>query len=182
MRRTNASSAPTLPRSRACRPTSFRQPWAPARFCSAITGPCSLVRFVAPHGFQEGSVVDIVITPGRQCGVCVINEDQQSITLATIAGHPEAGRITFGSYRNPAGDVLFHIRSRARSGTALQRLGFLLIGDAMQTTTWTDFINTVAVMAGTTISGAVHADTQQVDEEPEDDEPLRAPTYLAVGD
>jgi hypothetical protein len=150
------------------------------QFCSLP--PSSLVRFVAPHGFREGSVVDIVITPGQQCGVRVINEDKQSITLATIAGHPEAGRITFGSYRNRAGDVLFHIRSRARSGTALQRFGFLLIGDAMQTTTWTDFINNVAVMAGTTISGVVHADTRQVDEEPEDDEPLQAPTYLAVGD
>ena len=150
------------------------------QFCSLP--PSSLVQFVAPHGVGLGSLIDIVIMPGRRCGVRVINEDQQSITFATLEGHPEAGRITFGSYRNPAGDVLFHIRSRARSGTALQRLGFLLIGDAMQTTTWTDFINNVALLAGTTIAGVVHADTQHVDEEAEDDEPLRAPTYLAVGD
>jgi hypothetical protein len=150
------------------------------QFCTLP--PASLVSFEAPEGFAEGSLIDIVITPGQRCGVRVIHEDKLSITLATLEGHPEAGRITFGSYRNPAGEVLFHIRSRARSGNTLQRLGFLLIGDAMQTTTWTDFINNVAALAGTSIVGVVHADTQEVEEQPEDDEPLRAPTYLAVGD
>jgi hypothetical protein len=151
-----------------------------SRFCSLP--PPSLVKFLAPDGVALGRLINIVITPGQRCGVRVIHEDDQSLTLATLEGHPEAGRITFGAYRNAKADVIFHIRSRARSTTSSKRLGFLLIGDAMQTTTWTDFINNVAVLAGTSIVGAVHADTEQVDDDADDEDPLRAPTYLAMGD
>ena len=49
---------------------------------------------------------------------------QRSLTLGTLEGHPEAGRITFGAYRNDDGDVVFHIRSRARSSTLFNYVGF----------------------------------------------------------
>ena len=111
----------------------------------------------------------------------VIHDDAQSLTLGTLAGHPEAGRITFGAYRNPEGDVIFHIRSRARSTTALKRLGFLFVGDAMQTNTWADFLRNTAASLGSQIAGVIHADTELVEELPEDDEPLKSPTFLAVG-
>ena len=61
-----------------------------------------------------------------------------------MPGHPEDGRIALGGYRNPTGAVIFHIRSRARSTTALTRIGFLAIGDAMQTNTWAEFIRNAA--------------------------------------
>jgi hypothetical protein len=144
--------------------------------------PAALVSFTAPAGVALDAVLDIVITPGQRCGVRVVHEDAQSFTLATLTGHPEAGRITFGSYRNAAGEVIFHIRSRARSGTALQRLGFLAIGDAMQTNTWADFIRNTAVSVNAHISGSIHADSQAVEETAEDEEPLGCPTFLAVGD
>jgi hypothetical protein len=35
---------------------------------------------------------------------------------------------------------------------------------------------------GAHIRDVIHADTQQVDETREDDDPLQAPTFLAVGD
>ena len=143
--------------------------------------PASLVGFTAPDGVVRGARLDIVIAPAQPCAVRVIHDDAQSVTLGTLDGHPEAGRITFGSYRNPAGDVIFHIRSRARSTTAMKRLGFMAIGDAMQTNTWTDFIRNVAALAGATIRGVIHADTETVEEGPEDDAPLRAPTFAAVG-
>lgn len=144
--------------------------------------PAALVEFTAPDGVACGARLDILIKPAQHCGVRVIHEDAQSITLATLNGHPEAGRITFGSYRNAEGDVIFHIRSRARSTTAMKRLGFLAIGDAMQTTTWTDFIKATARAAEARIRGAIHADTVEVEEVPEDDEPLESPTFLAEGD
>ena len=149
------------------------------KFCSLP--PASLVEFSAPDGLARDAELDILIKPAQRCGVRVIHEDAQSLTLGTLAGHPEAGRITFGSYRNPDGDVIFHIRSRARSTTALKRLGFLFIGDAMQTNTWADFIRNTAVSLGVRIAGVIHADTTYADEQPDDDEPLRSPTFLAVG-
>jgi hypothetical protein len=151
-----------------------------SNFCALP--PAALVSFTAPDGVTLDAVLDIVITPGQRCGVRVVHEDAQSVTLATLTGHPEAGRITFGSYRNAAGEVIFHIRSRARSGTALQRLGFLAIGDAMQTNTWADFIRNTAASVNARIAGIIHADTQAVEETIEDEEPLRCPTFLAVGD
>jgi uncharacterized protein DUF1990 len=151
-----------------------------SRFCELP--PTALVEFVAPNGVSPGASLDIVIKPGQHCAVKVIHDDEQSVTLATLQGHPEAGRITFGTYRNPAGAVIFHIRSRARSTNALKRLGFLAIGDAMQTNTWADFIRNTAASVGAHIPDAIHADTQQVDEVPEDDEPLHSPTFRAEGD
>jgi hypothetical protein len=151
-----------------------------SHFCALP--PAALVSFTAPDGVTLDAVLDIVITPGQRCGVRVVHEDPQSLTLATLSGHPEAGRITFGSYRSAAGDVIFHIRSRARSGTALQRLGFLAIGDAMQTNTWADFIRNTAASVSARIAGTIHADTQEVDETIEDEQPLRCPTFRAVGD
>ena len=150
-----------------------------AQFCSLP--PSALVEFTAPCGLTRDSQLDILIRPGQRCAVRVIHDDAQSITLGTVAGHPEAGRITFGAYRNATGEVIFHIRSRARSTSMLKRLGFLAIGDAMQTNTWTDFIKNAAALAGASIAGPIHADTQEVDEVPEDDDPLQSPTFLATG-
>ena len=149
-------------------------------FCSLP--PTSLVHFDAPAGISLNALIDIVIAPRQRCGVQVIHEDRQSLTFGTIAGHPEAGRITFGAYRNPKGEVIFHIRSRARSTTAAKRLGFLAIGDAMQTNTWTDFIRNTAALVNASVSGAIHADTIEVEETADDDEPLHAPTFVAAGD
>jgi uncharacterized protein DUF1990 len=113
--------------------------------------------------------------------VRVVHRDAQSFTLATLAGHPEAGRITFGAYRNGRGDVIFHIRSRARSGSFFHRAGFVGIGEAMQTNTWTDFVNRVAAVAGAGVVGVVHAETNECADEPED-VARSAPTFLARGD
>ena len=51
----------------------------------------------------------------------------------------------------------------------------------MQTNTWADFIRNTAASLGSQIAGVIHADTELVEEVPEDDEPLRSPTFLAVG-
>ena len=63
-----------------------------------------------------------------------------------------------------------------------KRLGFLAIGDAMQTNTWSDFINNTAAAVGAHIADVIHADTKEVEDLPEDDHPLQSPTFLAVGD
>ena len=151
-----------------------------AHFCEFPPG--ELVQFTAANGFTIGADIDIAIAPAQQCCVRVVHEDAQSLTLATLDGHPEAGRITFGAYRNPLRHVILHIRSRARSSRMAERLGFMAIGDAMQTNTWTDFIVNAAASVGARIEGAIHADTEEVEPAPEDDDPLDSPTFLAVGD
>lgn len=151
-----------------------------AHFCSLP--PATLVEFTILGDIAPDAEFDILIKPAQHCRVRVIHEDPLSITLATLAGHPEAGRITFGCYRNPAGELVFHIRSRARSATTLHLIGFLALGEAMQTNTWTDFITSAATVVGARIRDVIHADTQQVEPVADDDETLRRPTYVAVGD
>ena len=131
-----------------------------------------------------GDELAIQIRLAGAARVRVVHKSPCSLTLATLEGHPEAGRITFGAYRNDDGDVVFHIRSRARSSTLVNYLGFLVGGDPMQTSTWTDFVNNVAVSCGERVKGVVHATTQTVDADqmlPED-ESMDGPTFIARAD
>jgi hypothetical protein len=108
------------------------------------------------------------------------------MTLGTLKGHPEAGKITFGAYRNPHGDVVFHIRSRARSKSALTYLGFTTVGDPMQTNTWTEFVERVALTVGDGPLRAIHADVSVLRGNDADgiarDDDNESPTFVAVGD
>ena len=131
---------------------------------------------------REGEELKVDIKGGGECQVRVIHRDAQSFTLATLPGHPEAGRITFGAYRNERGDVIFHIRSRARSGSPVIYVGFCTGGEAMQTNTWTDFVNNVALSVGEGIIGFLHADTRVMEKAHEAADEIQQPTYLARGD
>jgi Domain of unknown function (DUF1990) len=148
----------------------------------ASFAPAHLAAFAAraPHELRVGDELDIHIAGAGDCRVRVVDCDAQSVTLATLAGHPEAGRITFGAYRDEDGKVIFHIRSRARSDSTLRRVGFVLLGEAMQTNTWTDFISRVAALCNAEVEGGVHAETQEIADE--DDGPVERPTFLARGD
>jgi len=126
-----------------------------------------------------GDEIDISIAGAGKCRVRVVHCDDLSVTLGTMVGHPEAGRITFGAYRNRDGDVVFHIRSRARSDSLLRLFGFFVAGEAMQTNTWAAFVNRVAAMAGAHVGG-VHARMRQVPDER--DGAIDEPTFIARAD
>lgn len=133
-----------------------------------------------PAPLEVGDELSVHIVGAGEFGVRVLHRDAQSLTLGTLAGHPEAGRITFGAYRNRRGDVLFHIRSRARSSTRFNYVGFLGAGEPMQTNTWTTFVNRVAVFGGQGVLGWIHAETTRCGDEP-DEVSRGAPTYFARG-
>lgn len=146
--------------------------------------PPSIVRFSrrCPPGrpLEVGDELDVDITQAGMFAVRVTHVDENSITLATMRGHPEAGRITFGAYRNAYGDVIFHIRSIARSGSARAYAGFLVAGDPMQTYTWTDFVDCVAHTFGAGVLGTIHAELKHV-EASQVDLSMDRPTYRARG-
>ncbi len=148
--------------------------------------PEELVRFTrrdpADEALQEGNEMDVEIRMAGECAVRVIHRDSNSITLGTLEGHPEAGRITFGAYPDEAGDIVFHIRSRARSSSTARYAGFMIGGEPMQTTTWTDFIDRVAHDVGDGILGVIHVETKEIEDEPDDPESICSPTYLARGE
>lgn len=153
-------------------------------FCSFP--PPAIVRFerddeMVPLSVGEGMRIDI--RGAGRCEVRVGHRDANSVTLHTMVGHPEAGRITFGSYRNTERLVVFHIRSRARASSTIHFAEYLAIGEAMQTSTWTDFINRLAAALGCTIEGAINATVEEVELEDADSwAGLHEPTFLARGD
>jgi hypothetical protein len=136
------------------------------------------------RGLDAGDELDIQIRLAGAARVRVVHKDACSLTLATLAGHPEAGRITFGAYRNKEGDVIFHIRSRARASSTSNYLGFLIGGDPMQTGTWTDFVNNVAVTCGVGVISQIHAEVRELeaDELEPGDERMDCATFVARGD
>ncbi len=130
---------------------------------------------------SAGDELYVTIPFAGRFRVRVTHVGDQSLTLATEEGHPEAGRITFLCYRNATGELVFHIRSRSRSGSGRFRAGFLTSGEVMQTSTWTDFVNRVGVAFGGGIVGFIHAETTPCDDEPE--RVARSePTYRVPGD
>ncbi len=153
------------------------------KFCELA--PPQLARFrklqIATEPLQTGDELEVAIRGAGKFGVRVVHLDRQSFTVATLQGHPEAGRITFGAYRNPRGDVLFHIRSRARSSSSTRYLGFLAAGEPMQTSTWCELINRVAASVGDGVIGFIQAETSVVEDE-EGDRLLTGPTFRATGD
>jgi hypothetical protein len=130
---------------------------------------------------SEGDKMEVNIRMMKPVTVSVTHVAATSLTLGTGTGHPEAGRITFGAYRNERDDVIFHIRSRARPGSSTDHAGFLTMGDPMQTHTWTDFIDALAHRVGGGVIGAIYVEEQRVDEI-EDDQSLDAPTFIARED
>jgi hypothetical protein len=137
-----------------------------------------------PGALEVGDELDIRMRLAGAARVRVVHTSKCSITLATLKRHPEAGRITFGAYRAVDGNVVFHIRSRARSSSLFTYLGFLVGGDPMQTTAWTDFINNVATTCGSGVVGSVRAETHALaahDLDPAD-ETMDCPTFVADGD
>jgi hypothetical protein len=131
-----------------------------------------------------GDVLGVRIRGAGTFQVCVASRTTQTLTLATLTGHPEAGRITFGAYRNDYGDVVFHIRSRARSSTHARYLGFLMMGEAMQTATWADFVTSVACTFGEGVIGYVNVETSRFRRGRADELEASAlsPTFMAEGD
>ena len=146
--------------------------------------PDSIARF-SPLGdpgepLEVGDEVEVWIRFAGRCRVRLVDKTANSITFATLEGHPEAGRITFGAYRHASGNLVFHIRSRARSSNAFHYLGFRALGRAMQTETWTRFIDRLAATVGSGVVGFIFEETKHAPEEgPEAD---LAPTFVAEGD
>lgn len=125
-----------------------------------------------------GDELDIHIRFTGHCGVRVIHADDHSITLGTLRGHPEAGRITFGAYRSKDGGVIFHIRSRARASTRSRYTGFVAVGEPMQTKTWTDFVERVAGLLGAGVRDFVYEESAECADEADEE----CPTFVAEGD
>lgn len=145
--------------------------------------PRGLARFRRADGsdrpLEVGDTLEVSIRFAGEFGVRVIHRDANSLTVATLAGHPEAGCITFGAYRHDSGDLIFHIRSQARSSSLLRYAEFLAMGQPMQTNTWTRFVERVASAIGSGVVDYVYEETCECSDQKTSQD---RPTFLARGD
>jgi hypothetical protein len=155
------------------------------RFCDVA--PSRWVRFWPTAGGDReeltvGDELDVHIAYAGTFAVRVVHRNANSITLCTLEKHPEAGKITFGAYRDARGDMVFHIRSRARASSYLRYVGFLVAGEPMQLSAWTDYIDRLAELVGAGVRGPVSEETRRVPEDESLDGLEAQPTFLAEGD
>lgn len=115
-----------------------------------------------------GDEMAIRIALRGPCRVRVVHHDHRSLTLRTLRGHPEAGRITFGAYRDRGGRLIFHIRSRTRAAGPLNYIGYWLMGKQLQSRCWIKFVEGMARDCGGRIVDSIHVRTSRVGEEPGD--------------
>jgi hypothetical protein len=126
---------------------------------------------------EPGDALDIRIALMGRCRVRVVHCDDRSLTLRTLRGHPEAGRITFGAGRDRSGRLTFRIRSRTRASGPVNYLGFLFLGKQMQARCWIRFVDRVVRACGGRLAGPIRVRTWRVAEEPGDRPGHDEPTF-----
>ena len=127
---------------------------------------------------EVGDEMKVVIQGYGECGVRVVHLEPLSFTLRTLDGHFEAGRITFGAYREN-NEVVALIRSRARSAGRLRHIGYLLLGQKLQEQTWRIFLENVVEKIGAQQSGEIEVTTAEVKGRLADLGELDTPTFVA---
>ena len=120
----------------------------------------------------------VVIKGYGKCTVRCVHLEERSFTLRTMEDHPEAGRITFGSYLEK-GHLVFRITSRARATDRLRNAGYMLVGQKMQTQTWLDFIKRVVAKSSGELIGRICIRTREVKATLADLGELDTPTFVA---
>lgn len=133
-----------------------------------------------PQELQLGEELDIALKGYGPCAVRIVRIDPRSMTFRTIDGHLEAGRITFGAYRDEHNHLVFHIRSRSTIKGPLRYLGYRMIGMPIQERIWVTFVERVAQALGGKIVDKVHVESHKMVETASDRGEAQSPTFLAV--
>ena len=106
--------------------------------------------------------------PGPWDGpVRVVDQDERSFRLATLAGHLEAGQIEFRADGGVDGAPLgFQIESWARSGGRLSDLLYqhAHMSKEIQLHMWVSFLEGVVKLSGGRMTGGVDIDTRRVED------------------
>jgi hypothetical protein len=145
--------------------------------------PESLARFwrlEEGHGpLRVGDRMGIDLAGYGYCEVTITDVGSNTITMRTVEGHAEAGRISFAVTEDPAGRLVARIRSRARARSRLLYLGHSAVGKYIQSGIWIGFLNALAERCGGRPLGEVIVETADVEETAADRGLIELPTIHA---
>jgi hypothetical protein len=119
--------------------------------------------YPSPGGIAPGEVVLInAWTPGGPIatGVVVLYADDESFTLMTSQGHPEAGWVTMSSYIEE-GVTYAQVQGLARAGDPIYEVAFRLMGSKLQDDIWVHVLTALAEHFE--VKGEVEIDRQLLD-------------------
>ncbi len=94
-------------------------------------------------------------------GVMVLYADEESFTVMTAEGLPEAGWNTFSAYEDEDGTTVVEVLSLARASDPIYEIGFRLFGSTEQEKIWTHVLTSLA--ARFEVSGSVKLQKACVD-------------------
>ena len=86
-------------------------------------------------------------------GVMVLYADEESFTVMTAEGLPEAGWNTFSAYEDEDGTTVAQVLSLARASDPIYEIGFRLFGSTEQEKIWTHILASLAARFG--VGGSV---------------------------
>jgi hypothetical protein len=124
---------------------------------------------------EAGDEMEVEIRGAGTSEVRVVGVTPRSLTMRTIEGHLEAGRISFGAYYDKDKTVI-RVRSKARSGSRRRHVAYILMGHVMQKKVWQVFIARVAARCGDE-NAQVQTSTAQVRGDLADLGELDTPTF-----
>ncbi len=116
-----------------------------------------------PEGISPGEVILInADTPGGlvATGVMVLYAGPQSFTFITPQGHPEAGWVTFSSFKE-GGSTTVQIQGLARAGDPVYELAFRMAGSKLQQGIWTHVLQSMLKHMG--VEGGVQVTPVRLD-------------------
>ncbi|HSK17826.1 MAG TPA: DUF1990 family protein [Longimicrobiales bacterium] len=118
-----------------------------------------------PTRLRESATLTLELPARGHVQVRVESIDEQSITLATIEGHPLAGIVRFRFQDRDNGSIRFTIDVVERPATRLDQISMAIIGTAAQTRTWKQTAENVASAAGGTTPDDIDEESWDLDEE-----------------
>lgn len=124
-----------------------------------------------------GDTMHVHIHGAGHAAVVVTRIEARALTLRTLEGHFEAGRISFGAASDEAGRLVLRIRSRHRIHNLIRYLAYEVMGKHFQSQIWATFLKRWAEACGGQVLGNVLMAWDRVPEEPEDRTPAPSPTF-----
>jgi hypothetical protein len=144
--------------------------------------PEELAEFSRPeHPLAAGDTLRVDIRGAGLCGVTITRLDEGALTMRTLEGHPEAGRITFGAECTEDGRLILRIRSRARASSPARWLGWEVAGKHLQSLIWIRFLERLAEATGGRPLGDIIMEMEEVPETAADRGDSEEPTFVLGG-